>query len=128
MTGNETRLIDITLADLKRIIAEVVTEQGRQMRDYIDSRMTAAVEAGTPDEPLKGIAGIAEALGCSKSKAQHLKSEGLLEGGYKQIGKTILVSDPRKLRDVVIRNTEARKSARRRRVIIQQYNKNHEAS
>lgn len=116
MATNETRLIDLSLGDLKRVIAEAVREQGTQMYEYIDSRLNAECDEAQ-QEPLKGIKGIAEALHCSSTKARRLKAQGLLEGGYIQIGKTIIVGNPRVLREVAQRNIAAQKKGRSKKLV-----------
>lgn len=117
MNDNGTRLIDLTEDDLRHIIADAVREQIGQIYSqicrYVETRMAASDDADDDIEPLKGIDGMAEALHCSKTKVQRMKREGLLEGGYTQIGKTIIVSSPAKLRDAAARNMAIRRQAAR---------------
>ena len=106
-----TRIIDMTEQDLMKIIQEVVSSNNLIIYQHIDSKLNNEKK---PEE-LTGIEGLAKALRCSKATAQRLKSDGILEGGYQQIGSKIYISDAKLLRDVAERNLAKRKDARRGR-------------
>lgn len=90
-----TRIIDLTVAELMAIIR-------KEMEPL--TKATITVHSETPEkpaeQPLYGIEGIAQALHCSRTKAIRLKKEGMLEGGYQQIGKSIIVRSAQTLRDI----------------------------
>lgn len=113
----QVRLIDLTTEDLIRIIAETVRSNNKQIFEHIESRMNGGDRTAsiTHEEPLYGIEGIAQALHCSTTKAQTLKSEGMLEGGYQQIGKTIIVRDAKALADIAAHNIAKKKQAKKNR-------------
>ncbi len=94
-----TRIIDLTVGDLQRLIA---TEMSR-------FTPTAPAPAPATEQPLYGIEGIAQALHCSRRQAQQMKSAGILEGGYQQIGRNIMVKSPQALRDIAERSLQKRK-------------------
>ncbi len=96
-----TRIIDLTVGEFQAIIAREVDKRISAMSTGIDSRPTAP-EAY--DGPYYGIKGMAEALHCSKSTAQEMKSRGLLEGGYQQVGRNIIVKSAQALRDIAERS------------------------
>ena len=115
-----TRIIDMTEEDLMRIITNVVKSNNIILYEHIESKLNREV----PEEEFTGIEGIAKALKCSKATAQRLKSDGLLEGGYQQIGSKIYVRDAKVLRDVAERNIQKRKECRKgRRVSYSLINK-----
>lgn len=102
-----TRIIDLTVGELELIISR-----------EIERRMPkpAPVREERPAETaLYGIEGMAEALHCSTRQAQRWKSQGLLEGGYQQIGRGITVRSPQALRDIAERNMAAGCRKRRTR-------------
>lgn len=107
-----TRIIDMTEQDLMNIIREVVTSNNMIIYQHIDSKLNNEQK---PKEELTGIEGLAKALKCSKATAQRLKSEGILEGGYQQIGSKIYISDAQLLRDVAEQNLQKRKASRKGR-------------
>ena len=88
-----TRLIYITVAELHAIIADAV-------RAYTPERMPEPKAEKTMEKTYYGIAGMAEVLHCSRAKAARMKAQGMLEGGYQQIGKGIIVKNPQALRDI----------------------------
>lgn len=106
-----TRIIDMTEEDLMRIITSVVKSNNMIIYEHIESKLNREV----PDEEFTGIEGIAKALRCSKATAQRLKSEGMLEGGYQQIGSKIYVKNAKELRDVAERNIQKRKEHKKGR-------------
>lgn len=106
-----TRLIDISIDDLRRIIIDIVGEAKTDIYYEIESRLNREEK---PKSELKGIVGISIALNCSLSKAAKLKAAGMLEGGYIQIGKTIIVPDPDKLRAIAQSRQNEAKDARRK--------------
>jgi len=70
---DNTRLIDLTVGDLKRLVASLLVP--------------------TKEEPvtiIKGIGNMAKELGLSNSYVAKLKADGALEGAYTQRGRTIL--------------------------------------
>lgn len=82
---NNTRLIDLTLADLARILDE---------RDrLLVERIREEVAANLPSH-VKGIKGIAEIYGCSMATAQRIKNSGKIDAAITQVGRTI-VTDTR---------------------------------
>lgn len=99
-----TRLIDLTVGELQAIISHEVE------RRMAGLRIPAQEQKEQPAEkPLYGLAGIAEALHCSTRRAQRMKSEGLLEGGYQQIGSKIIVRSPQMLRDIAEHSVNKKK-------------------
>lgn len=104
------RIIDITVDELTNLVAELIGTRLEGIYQHIESRLNS--EAYNPFnevKQLRGIKGIALALGCSESKAKHLKAQGLLEGGYKQIGKSIIIPDAYALQDIVLMNQKKKK-------------------
>lgn len=91
-----TRIIDMTAGELADLIAVEVR------RNMPKPQVKLADKAA--DGPLYGIKGIATALHCCERKAQRLKQEGKLEGGYMQVGRGIIVPDPDKLREIAVRS------------------------
>ena len=90
------RVIDVTVGELLGLIRGEV------------QKMLPKQEPPKPEEdngPLYGLKGIAEALHVSKTKAMQLKRDGLLDGGFIQIDRTIIVRDPKALREIAERNT-----------------------
>lgn len=82
---NNPRLIDLTLADLTRILDE---------RDrLLVERIRAEVASSLPSH-VKGIKGIAEIYGCSMATAQRIKNSGKIDAAITQVGRTI-VTDTR---------------------------------
>lgn len=89
-----TRIIDLTVAELIAIINSTIEAK------TMETMPKAATPQKAEERPYYGIEGIAEALHCSRAKAQRMKSQGLLEGGYQQIGKSIIVRSAQTLRDI----------------------------
>lgn len=73
--NDDTRLVDMTVSDLKSIILEVVKSQNAD---------------NTPHQ-VKGIAGIAQIFGCGKRTAQRIKDSGKINQAISQYGRTIVV-------------------------------------
>lgn len=71
----------ITLKDLSEVIARTVKEQ---ISDSIILRENT-------NKYVRGISGLAELLGCSKSTANRLKASGILDPAIKQVGRIIIV-------------------------------------
>lgn len=94
-----TRIIDLTVGELKTIISNEVERRIAGMLSIATEQRKQATE-----QPLYGIAGIAKALHCSTAKAQSMKSAGLLDGGFQQIGREIIVRSPQALRDIAERS------------------------
>lgn len=104
--NQNTRIIDITVGELQSIIDDAV----QASREAIE-RMVQDYKARGDTISYTGIRGMAAALRCSTSKVLRLKREGLLEGGYEQIGKLIYVNSASELIEAIKRNTEAKKMA-----------------
>ena len=73
-----TRLIDLTVADLMEIIG-----------------MQATVKTDNTSKPQKrlvyGIAGIAQLFNCSMTTANRIKAEGIINKAISQNGRTIII-------------------------------------
>lgn len=89
-----TRIIDLTVAELISIINATIEQHGTAPMPRVEAQQKPA------EQPFYGIDGIAEVLHCSRATAQRLKSSGMLEGGYQQIGKSIIVRSAQALRDI----------------------------
>lgn len=70
---DNTRLIDLTVGDLKRLVSSLLVPAK-------DESVTI----------IKGIGNMAKELGLSSSYVAKLKADGALEGAYTQRGRTIL--------------------------------------
>jgi hypothetical protein len=70
---DNTRLIDLTVGDLKRLVASLLVPAKEESVTII-----------------KGIGNMAKELGLSNSYVAKLKADGALEGAYTQRGRTIL--------------------------------------
>lgn len=100
-----TRIIDLTVGELQSII-------GREVERRLASVQTPAPAPQTPqaEQPLYGIAGMAEALHCSTRQVLRMKRDGLLDGGFQQYGRNIVVKSPQALRDIAeMRSMKARR-------------------
>jgi len=95
-----TRIIDLTVGELQRLIAQEIGKATAQ---------TAKAPTTATEQPLYGIEGMAQALHCSKRQAQQMKSAGLLEGGYQQIGRSIIVRSAQTLRDIAERSLQKKR-------------------
>jgi hypothetical protein len=75
------RLIDLTVADLERLMQE--------REERLIHRLTAA-----PEQPaiVEGIKGIAELYHCSTATAQRIKNSGKIDAAITQVGRKILVN------------------------------------
>lgn len=103
-----TRLIDLTVGELQTLIA-------REVKCILQEQTAPEPRPATQqDTTLYGIKGIAEALHCSLRQAQRMKSEGLLEGGYQQIGKGIIIKSAQALRDIAERSLTKHKRTTKR--------------
>lgn len=100
MMEADKRLVDMTAGELMKIIVDIVHDNNMSIYEVIESRMNSK----KPEVMHVGLKGIAEVLNVSYQTAQRLYSSGKLEGGYKQIGKKILVEDAQLLRDVAAHN------------------------
>ena len=92
----QQRLIDVTVGELLGLIRGEVQQ------------MLPKQEPPKPkedNEPLYGLCGIAKALHVGTTKAGQLKRAGLLDGGFIQVGRTIIVRDPQALREIAAKNT-----------------------
>lgn len=72
--NDSTRLIDLTVGELKALFADIIP-QPKQVEET---------------EYVKGLDGLCELLGCKKSKANKLKASGRLDGTFIQDGRTVL--------------------------------------
>jgi hypothetical protein len=75
----DTRIIDLTVAQLKEVIDRAVEESlaRRQPQD-------------TPPRFVYGIKGIAEIFGVSERQARYIKSSGVISRAIRQQGRTIV--------------------------------------
>ena len=73
---NSTRIIDLTVGELRKLIADTVKE-------------TTVIQRTEAAKPVKGLDGIASALGVSRSTANRYKQSGRLDGAVWQVGRTI---------------------------------------
>ena len=102
-----TRIIDLTVGELELIISREIE---RRMPKPAPVREERPAEAA-----LYGIEGRGGARHCATPQAARRKSQGLLEGGYQQIGRGIMVRSPQALRDIAARNMAAGCRKRRTR-------------
>lgn len=73
--SNDTRLIDLTVGELKALIQSSMSEQksvGQKKLVY-------------------GLQGLADLLRCTKRHASKIKSSGILDEAIKQRGRTIVI-------------------------------------
>lgn len=75
----DTRLIDLTVADLIDIARTVLQERQLPAKDYTEKKY------------VYGLAGLASLLGCSKRRAWEIKSSGKIEAAVTQQGRTIII-------------------------------------
>lgn len=111
-----TRIIDLTVGELMAIVAKQFENSKDEIVVRIESRLNK--ELRKAEGPLYGLDGMCEALHCSKSKIMRLKKSGALEGGYQQIGGTIIVRDPQALRDIAAHSQIKRKRERAKQSIL----------
>ena len=106
-------------SELMEIIEQAVRKTCKAMTLELESRLNSEQQP-QQTRTYYGIAGMAEALGVSKVTAQRWKTQGMLEGGYQQIGNNIIVADASRLRDIAAASTAKAKAkkekARGRRV------------
>lgn len=82
---NSTRIIDLTVNDLRSLITECVKEEVKNVNQTLEG-----------DEIVFGMEALAEALGCSVPHAQYIKNAGLyaeaigMEGRRVVTNKTLL--------------------------------------
>jgi hypothetical protein len=83
MTHPDTRIIDLTVAQLKEVIDRAVEESlaRRQPQD-------------TQPRLVYGIKGIAEIFGVSERQARYIKSSGVISKAIRQQGRTIITDAP----------------------------------
>lgn len=82
---DSTRIIDMTIADLNRLLDE--------RERLLVERIRAEVETGIPSH-VEGIKGIARIYGCSMATAQRIKNSGRIDAAITQVGRKI-VTDTR---------------------------------
>ncbi len=99
-----TRIIDLTVGEFQAIIAREVDKKISALS--VESR---PAEPEAYDGPYYGIKGMAEALHCSRTTAQEMKRKGLLEGGYQQMGRNIIVRSAQALRDTAERSMKKKR-------------------
>lgn len=89
LTG-DTRLIDLTVNDVREIVADVVREE-----------LAASAPAGNPaegtdkDRYVHGIAGIARLFGVARSTANRIKQSGVIDEAISQCGRSIVTDTVR---------------------------------
>ena len=118
----EARVIDLTAEQLLEAMKGIIEQGKAEIYEYIESRLNytedaqASVKKDADNaKPAYGIKGIAEVLHCSQAKAQRMKNEGLLEGGYIQIGKSIVVRDRARLIEIASHAKETKQEQRNAR-------------
>lgn len=79
MIHTDTRLIDLTVAQLAEVIDRAVAESMRQHQPESTKKWL-----------VYGIKGIAELLGVSERQARYIKASGTLRKAIKQQGRTIV--------------------------------------
>lgn len=89
LTG-DTRLIDLTVNDVREIVADVVREE-----------LAASAPAGNQaegtdkDRYVHGIAGIARLFGVARSTANRIKQSGVIDEAISQCGRSIVTDTVR---------------------------------
>ena len=79
MMNNDTRIIDLTVAELRQLVAEEVVEN---------------LPAQTPPATWReGLRGIARVFGCSQATAQKIKDSGIIDAAVVQVGRKIKVNE-----------------------------------
>lgn len=84
--SEDTRIIDLKVGELQRIIADEVAKiqiQGNQVSDG--------------DGWCRGLQEFADFIGCSLGTANHIKSSGVIDGAVVQIGRMIMVNKSKAL-------------------------------
>lgn len=100
-------------SDLKALMKNLLQQTCQELTLTIESRLNKEQAQPSEAETYHGISGLAKALGVSKVTAQRWKTLGYLEGGYQQIGNSIIIADPQKLRDTAERRMANAKQARK---------------
>lgn len=79
MINQDTRIIDLTVAQLAEVIDKAVEDslRRRQLQD-------------TPQRYVYGIKGIADIFGVSERQARYIKSSGVIRKAIRQQGRTIV--------------------------------------
>ena len=75
----DTRIIDLTVAQLKEVIDRAVEES-----------LARCQPQDTPPRLVYGIKGIAEIFGVSERQARYIKSSGVISRAIRQQGRTIV--------------------------------------
>lgn len=78
---SDTRIIDLTVADLERLLQE---REERLIRRLTEQPELPAI--------VEGIAGIASLYHCSTATAQRIKNSGRINAAITQVGRKILVN------------------------------------
>jgi hypothetical protein len=81
MIHSDTRLIDLTVAQLAEVIDKAVQDSIRRH---------SAEDAPTKKWLVYGIAGIAQLFGVSERQARYIKASGVINKAIKQQGRTIV--------------------------------------
>ena len=80
MTHPDTRIIDLTVAQLAEVIDRAVEESLSRRTPSTDNRPRLVY----------GIKGIAQVFGVSERQARYIKSSGVINKAIKQQGRTIV--------------------------------------
>ena len=72
--SDDTRLIDLTVGDLKELITNLISKIKQIEKRYV-----------------YGLQGLADLLHCTKRHASKIKSSGILDEAIKQRGRTIVI-------------------------------------
>lgn len=84
MVHQDTRIIDLTVAQLAEVIDKAVKESlGRRQQSQ-----------DTTPRHVYGIKGIAQIFGVSERQARYIKSSGVISKAIKQQGRTIITDAP----------------------------------
>lgn len=92
-TGN-TRLIDLTVDDVRWIVADAVREV-QDARQAEETCRTASASALQEGRYVHGIDGIARIFGVSRSTANKIKQSGVIDEAISQCGRSIVTDSVR---------------------------------
>ena len=92
----DTRLIDLTVDDVRWIVADAVREvQAANKAEEV--RREASASAIKGDRYAHGISGIARIFGVSRSTANKIKRSGVIDEAISQCGRSIVTDSVRAL-------------------------------